>query len=95
MLQLEAIAVRDEEKGEVTILAVDRNPRGMLRMTVELRGLEPLSVVDYLVLENEGPEAVNGPGNGGGEAPLEWRCPFGRGSASNESYGSHLASWNT
>jgi hypothetical protein len=85
--QLEAITVRDEEKGEVTIFAVNLGPREMLHLTAEFRGLKPLSVVEHVVLENEDPKVVNGPEREGDEAPLEWRCPLGRGSASNESYG--------
>jgi alpha-N-arabinofuranosidase len=83
---LEAAAVHEEERGELTIFAVNRSPKEQLELAGELRGFPPLSVVEHLVLENPDLKAVNTaasekvkPRSGGGAkidgARLEARLP--------------------
>jgi alpha-N-arabinofuranosidase len=56
---LEAAAVHDEERGDLTIFAVNRSAKEPLELAGDLRGFPPLSVVEHLVLENPDPKAVN------------------------------------
>jgi len=83
---LEATAVMDEERGAVTIVAVNRGTKESLDLSVSLRGFGPLAVAEHLVLDHSDLKAVNGPGaekvkprsNGGARldgAQLEARLP--------------------
>jgi len=83
---LEATAVMDEERGAVTIFAVNRGTKESLDLSVSLRGFGPLAVAEHLVLDHSDLKAVNGPGaekvkprsNGGARldgAQLEARLP--------------------
>lgn len=56
---LESVAVLDEERGGVTILAVNRNREETLELECALRGLGALDVSEHLVLENADLKAVN------------------------------------
>ena len=56
---LEATAVMDEEKGGLTIFAVNRSTKEPLDLAVDLRGFTPLSVDEHLVLDNPDLKAVN------------------------------------
>ena len=74
---LEAVAVNEEERGELTIFAVNRSPKEAMDLAGELRGFGPLSFVEHLVLENADPKAVNTAGSekvkprAGGGAKIE------------------------
>ena len=59
---LAATAVMDDERGGVTIFAVNRSPKDALPLTVELRGFPKLSVAEHLVLADLDAHVVNGPG---------------------------------
>jgi alpha-N-arabinofuranosidase len=56
---LEAVAVHDEERGDLTIFAVNRGTKEPLELAGDLRGFPQLSVVEHLVLENTDLKAVN------------------------------------
>jgi alpha-N-arabinofuranosidase len=60
---LEAAAVHEEERGELTIFAVNRSPKEQLELAGELRGFPAHSVVEHLVLEHPDPKAVNTAGS--------------------------------
>ncbi len=59
---LEAAAVMDEEKGGLTIFAVNRSAKEQLDLTVDLHGFSPLAVGEHLVLDNPDLKAVNSSG---------------------------------
>jgi len=60
---LEATAVLDEERGGVTIFAVNRNPKDALELSAELRGFGKLALAEHLVLSHTDLKAVNAPGS--------------------------------
>ncbi|HTO23270.1 MAG TPA: alpha-N-arabinofuranosidase [Spirochaetia bacterium] len=60
---LEATAVLDEERGGVTIFAVNRGPGDALELSADLRGFGKLNVAEHLVLGASDLKAVNGPGS--------------------------------
>jgi len=60
---LEATAVLDEERGGLTVFAVNRSPKDSLALSAELRGFGKLSVAEHLVLSSSDLKAVNGPGS--------------------------------
>lgn len=60
---LEATAVLDEEKGGITIFAVNRSPKENLDLAVDLRGFPPCVVAEHLVLDNPDLKAVNTAGS--------------------------------
>ncbi|MCD9021426.1 alpha-N-arabinofuranosidase [Cohnella silvisoli] len=56
---LESIAVYNEESGEVTIFAVNRDLTNPLPLEVDLRSFGACKVLEHIVLENENLKAVN------------------------------------
>ncbi|HAG68979.1 MAG TPA: alpha-N-arabinofuranosidase, partial [Lachnospiraceae bacterium] len=56
---VEAIAVYNEEAGEVTVFAVNRNTEEEIEFEAVLKGFEGYSVKEMTVLESEDMEAVN------------------------------------
>jgi alpha-L-arabinofuranosidase len=56
---LESVAVYNEEKGEVTVFAVNRDLENALPLEVDLRSFGSCSVIEHLVLENDNLKAVN------------------------------------
>lgn len=56
---IEAVAVYNPEKEEVTIFAVNRNVDNDVNFTVDIRGFEDYGVIEYLVMENSDMKAVN------------------------------------
>jgi alpha-N-arabinofuranosidase len=60
---VEAVPVYNEEKGEVTIFAVNRNIKEDAEMTIDMRSFEGYRVLEHTVLECDDLQAVNGPFN--------------------------------
>jgi alpha-N-arabinofuranosidase len=56
---LEAIAVINQVKHELTLFAVNKDQQGDVDFTCELRGFEAYKVVEHLVLEHEDLQATN------------------------------------
>lgn len=56
---LDAMAVFNEEREELTIFAVNRSLDGGLEFTGDLRGFQEFSVVEHIVLTHEDLKAVN------------------------------------
>jgi alpha-N-arabinofuranosidase len=60
---LAATAVMDEDRGGVTLFAVNRGTSDGLGLSVDLRGFKRLSVAEHLVLSGFDARASNGPGS--------------------------------
>lgn len=60
---LESIAVYNEEAGEVTVFAVNRDLANPLPLDVDLRSFGSCRVIEHLVLENDDLKAVNDTAN--------------------------------
>ncbi|MFB9325878.1 alpha-N-arabinofuranosidase [Paenibacillus aurantiacus] len=56
---LESVAVHNEETGEVTIFAVNRNLEESLGFEVDLRSFGGCSLIEHIVLENDDLKAAN------------------------------------
>lgn len=56
---LESIAVHNEEKGEVTIFAVNRHLEEALPLEVDLRSFEGFTLLEHIVLESDDLKAYN------------------------------------
>jgi len=56
---LEAVAVHNEELGEVTVFAVNRNLNGPLPFEIDLRSFGSCTVIEHIVLESDDLKAVN------------------------------------
>lgn len=56
---LEAIAVENDEKEELTIFAVNRDVDGALNLECDIRGLSGYRVIEHIVLEHDDIKAVN------------------------------------
>ena len=56
---LEAVATLDEEREELTVLAVNRGQAGPLLLEGDVRGLPGYGVLEHLVLEHEDADATN------------------------------------
>lgn len=56
---LEAVAVHNEEQGEVTIFAVNRSLDNKLSLQVDLRSFGDCTVIEHIVLENDDLKATN------------------------------------
>lgn len=56
---LEAIAVHNEEIGEVTVFAVNRDLEQALPLTVDLRSFGECSLIEHIVLEHDDLKAAN------------------------------------
>ncbi|MGN8631135.1 arabinosylfuranosidase ArfA [Blautia sp. HCP3S3_G3] len=56
---VEAIAVHNEEKGEVTIFAVNRNLEEDVVLTTDIRSFEGYQLAEHIVLENDDLKAEN------------------------------------
>ncbi|MCP1103039.1 alpha-N-arabinofuranosidase [Aequitasia blattaphilus] len=59
---IESITVLNEEKGEVTIFAVNRNLEDDIELTTDIRGLEGYKLAEHIVLENSDFKAYNSAG---------------------------------
>ena len=60
---VEAVAVYNEEAGELSIFAVNRNLSDDVEFTMDLRGFGPVIFLEHIAMENENLKAVNGPDN--------------------------------
>lgn len=58
---VEAAAVYDEEKEEITIFAVNRNLQDDVELTTDVRSFEGIRVLEHIVMENNDLKAVNSP----------------------------------
>lgn len=58
---VEAAAVYNEEKEELTIFAVNRNLQEDVELTTDVRSFEGFRVLEHIVMENDDLKAVNGP----------------------------------
>ena len=67
---LETAAVANEETGELTIFAVNRNLEEPLLMNLDIKGFEGYKVTEHIVLECEDLKAVNTVANPGRVAPV-------------------------
>jgi alpha-N-arabinofuranosidase len=56
---LESIAVHNEEKGEVTVFAVNRHLEEALPLEVDLRSFEGFTLLEHIVLESDDLKAYN------------------------------------
>jgi alpha-N-arabinofuranosidase len=56
---VEAVAVFNPEKEEVTVFAVNRNVDANIKFTADIRGFEQYELIEYLVMEHEDMKAVN------------------------------------
>ena len=56
---LESIAVHNEEKGEVTVFAVNRHLEEALPLEVDLRSFEDFTLIEHIVLESDDLKAYN------------------------------------
>ena len=61
MTDVEAVAVYNEVKKEVTIFAVNRSVKEDARFEADIRCFEGYKVKEYLVLENDDMKVVNSP----------------------------------
>lgn len=59
---VESIAVYNEENGELTIFAVNRNIEEDIMLTTDVRGLEGYKVLEHIVLENSDMKICNSAG---------------------------------
>ena len=58
---VEAAAVYNEEKEELTIFAVNRNLQEDVELTTDVRSFGGFRVLEHIVMENDDLKAVNGP----------------------------------
>ncbi|MBB3112218.1 alpha-N-arabinofuranosidase [Paenibacillus phyllosphaerae] len=56
---LESVAVHNEENGEVTIFAVNRDLNGELGFEIDLRSFGSCRIIEHIVLENDDLKAAN------------------------------------
>lgn len=56
---LESVAVYNEERGEITVFAVNRNLQESLPLEVDLRSFGSISVTEHIVLEHDDLKAAN------------------------------------
>ena len=56
---MESVAVWNEEKGELTIFAVNRNPEEDIVLTADMRGMEGYRLLEHIVLEHEDRKMCN------------------------------------
>ena len=56
---LEAVAVHNEEQGEITVFAVNRSLTDSLALQVDLRSFGSCSLIEHLVLESDDVKATN------------------------------------
>lgn len=56
---LEAIAVHNEERGEVTVFAVNRHLEEELPLSVDLRSFEKVKLIEHLVMAHDDVKATN------------------------------------
>ncbi|WP_460072635.1 arabinosylfuranosidase ArfA [Streptomyces sp. YKOK-I1] len=56
---LHATAVIDDETGDVTVFAVNRDRTGALPLEIDLRGVGAVALAEHLVLADADPEATN------------------------------------
>lgn len=59
---VESVSVYNEEKGELTIFAVNRSLEDDIILTTDVRGFEGYKLAEHIVLENADLKAVNGLG---------------------------------
>ncbi len=68
---IDSSAVWNEEKGELTVFAVNRNLREPVPVTLDLQGFGSLSLAEHKVLTNDDMKAVNSPENPENVVPKE------------------------
>ncbi len=68
---IDSSAVWNEEEGELTVFAVNRNLKEAVPMTLDLQGFGKLSPVEHKVLTNDDMKAVNSPENPGNVVPKD------------------------
>ena len=56
---IESVAVYNEEKGEVTIFAVNRNTESNIEFEADIRGFEGWQVKEYIVMESDDMKLAN------------------------------------
>jgi alpha-L-arabinofuranosidase len=56
---LESVTLLDEESGDLTVFAVNRDQHEAMTLDVALRGLPEYRVVEHLALSDDDPDAVN------------------------------------
>ena len=66
---LEAVAVMNEEHGELTVFAVNRHLEHPMMLDLDVKGFEGYRVSEHIVLENDDLKAVNTVLNPGTVAP--------------------------
>ena len=66
---LETVAVSNEESGELTVFAVNRNLEEPLLMNLDIKGFEGYTVKEHIVLECDDLKATNTVSNPGKVAP--------------------------
>ncbi len=88
---MEAVAVCNEEKEEVTIFAVNRTLTEDVELTADLRSFEGYELIEHIVLEHEDLKAVNGYGFEGVAPRKVKQCTMSDGILTGIL---HKASWN-
>lgn len=56
---LDAVAVENQEKGELVLFAVNRNQEEEMELTLDLQGYEPEGVVEHKVMISKNPQETN------------------------------------
>jgi alpha-N-arabinofuranosidase len=56
---LDAVALRDEESGELTVFAVNRDQHQDLTLDIDLRALPGLAAGQHIAIHDQNPDAVN------------------------------------
>ena len=56
---IESVSIWNEEKEELTILAVNRNLEEDVELTADIRGMEDYQLLEHIVLEHDNLKAVN------------------------------------
>jgi alpha-L-arabinofuranosidase len=67
---LDVSAVLNEEKGEVTVFAVNRSPKQGMDLKVDLRGVAEVEFLEHIVLRNDDLSAINTEANPNNVAPV-------------------------
>jgi alpha-N-arabinofuranosidase len=88
---LETVAVHNEEKGELTIFAVNRNLTENLDLEADVYGFEKYRFAEHIVLRNDDLKAVN---SSGGEKVKPSALPAGKYDSPRLEASLPPASWN-
>jgi alpha-L-arabinofuranosidase len=62
--------VLNEEKGEVTLFAVNRSPKQGMELAVDLRGIGSVELLEHIVLRHDDLSAINTQSNPDNVAPV-------------------------